>query len=61
MGHQRRTEMKAKLYGYTSVDEKGNLRGCFALTGLVTILEAREFARIWSRKNGLPTRIEYWS
>jgi hypothetical protein len=53
--------MKAKLYGYTSVDEKGNLRGCFALTGLVTILEAREFARIWSRKNGLPTRIEYWS
>lgn len=53
--------MKAKLYGYTSVDEKGRLLGEFPLTGVVSILEAKEVAAEWSRKFNLPTRIEYYT
>jgi hypothetical protein len=38
----------ARIEGFTSVDEKGNLKGAHNLTGWISITEARAFARAWS-------------
>lgn len=47
------------LYGFKRVDDKGNLQGMFLLASHVSYREAREVARAWSRRWGLPTKIIY--
>jgi len=49
----------ARIEGFHSMDEKGNLKGAHNLTGWLSVSEARAFARAWSRRHNLPTRIFY--